>query len=332
MAAAALALLLATHTTLALWSLPGQGPPALVEPASGSSTILAHPHFAWSAPAGCSPDAVLGGDARACAAYRVQLAADAAFASVLRDERLDAVITRYVPLDALPLGELWWRVAAVVGGGSAGGGGGGGVRGPWSAPATLTVAPVPAARVLRVAREGATWDSVRAAVAAAAALAPGVRLEFESGDWQLAPPAPVRPGSKGYDYGVFLELSGVSDVIIDGGGARVSFGGGGGGFPSFVRLTSCERVLIANFSLDIADPLPYTALTVSAVGGGGADLPSSNGSSSSSSSSSSAPYYFEGALVAGHPTMEVLVAGMGGLLRNIAKPTYKSVFVFTVQL
>ena len=236
MAAAALALLLATHTTLALWSLPGQGPPALVEPASGSSTILAHPHFAWSAPAGCSPDAVLGGDARACAAYRVQLAADAAFASVLRDERLDAAITRYVPVDALPLGELWWRVAAVAGGGAAGGGGGGGDRGPWSAPAKLTVAPVPVARVLRVAREGATWDPVRAAVAAAAALAPGVRLEFDSGDWQLAPPAPLRQGSKGYDYGTFLELSGVSDMIIDGGGARVSFGGGGGGFPSFVRV------------------------------------------------------------------------------------------------
>ena len=89
MVVAVLALLLSSHTPSVL---PGRGPPALVEPASGSSTILAHPHFAWSAPAGCSPDAVLGGDARACAAYRVQLAADAAFAAVLRDERLDAVI------------------------------------------------------------------------------------------------------------------------------------------------------------------------------------------------------------------------------------------------
>ena len=91
------------------------GPPALVEPANGTSTILPHPHFAWSPPVECSPDAVLAGDERNCTAYRVQPAADVAFTSVLRDERLDAVITRYVPVDALPLGEVWWRVAAVAG-------------------------------------------------------------------------------------------------------------------------------------------------------------------------------------------------------------------------
>lgn len=61
----------------------------LVEPADGSVTILAAPHLQWSDLATPTPQAM--------GAYDIQIASDAAFSSVMDEDRVAAIIRHYVP-------------------------------------------------------------------------------------------------------------------------------------------------------------------------------------------------------------------------------------------
>jgi len=80
---------------------------------------------------------------------------------------------------------------------------------------------------------------------------------------------------------MFIGLTNATDLVIDGGGANLTFTG----FLKFVHLEHCRRVLVKNFTFDF-DPLPYTAgrvLTVDAKAGSfeveiapGHPLPESN--------------------------------------------------------
>jgi len=56
---------------------------------------------------------------------------------------------------------------------------------------------------------------------------------------------------------VFINLTNVTDLLIDGQGARLTFTT----FLTFVACTDCVRVVVTNFTFDFA-PLPYTALRI----------------------------------------------------------------------
>lgn len=204
-------------------------PPVLLEPTDGAVTTMTVPHFRWRGTAPATPEAM--------GAYDIQIAAGHDFAAVEDEDRIAAVIARYVPDRELATGDHWWRVAAVDQGGR---------RGAWSEPRRFTVHPpervfpVPAA---------ASFVDIRRVLADAAAHAPA-RVVFEKADRRLDPAG----------AGGFIALTNATDLVIDGGGGTFTFSG----FLKFVSLRHAKRVIVRNFSFDF-DPLPYTAARVLSV-------------------------------------------------------------------
>lgn len=202
---------------------------ALVEPADGAVTTMSAPHFEWRSPALPSLDTM--GD------HDIQIAADPAFSRIVDEDRIAAVISRYVPDRELAAGEYWWRLAAVDSQGT---------RGPWSESRRFSV--VEPERVFKIGRD-ASLAEVHRVLAQAAANTPAI-VSFEPAEYRLDP-----GGAE-----AFLDLQGANGLVIDGGGSSVTFTG----FLKFVRLGECRRVVVRNFSFDF-DPLPYTAGRVLAV-------------------------------------------------------------------
>jgi hypothetical protein len=197
--------------------------PAPVAPADGAVLALGVPHFEWRGDVVATPAAM--------GAYDIQLAADPAFARLADEDRVAAVIRRYVPDRELAPGDYWWRVAAA---------GPAGTRGPWSAARRFSVRPPQ--RVFAV-KADATFAEISQMLAAAAAQTPAL-VRFEPGERRLDPAGAA----------AFLNLTNVSDLVMDGGGGSFTFSC----FLKFVRLEHCRRVLVKNFTFDF-DPLPYTA-------------------------------------------------------------------------
>ncbi|MFZ5828923.1 MAG: right-handed parallel beta-helix repeat-containing protein [Planctomycetota bacterium] len=204
-------------------------PPRLVEPTDGCVLHLGVPHFEWHGAVSATPQAM--------GSYNIQIAADSAFSRVVDEDRIAAVIRRYVPDKELPPGDYWWRVAGVDPAGE---------RAAWSPAARFSI-QVPG-RAFRIATH-ATLDEIQTVLAEAAASAPAV-VTFEKADYRLDP-----GGAE-----AFLDFTGASDLIVDGGGGTFTFTS----FLTFLELKQCRRVLIRNFTFDF-DPLPYTAGRVLAV-------------------------------------------------------------------
>lgn len=204
-------------------------PPIPIEPADGAVLAIGVPHFQWRT--GAEPSLENMGS------FEIRIARDASFARVIDEDRVAAVITRYVPDKELAPGDYWWRVAAVDANGR---------RGPWSEVRSFSVrSPEYVVKVLK----GASFADIQQALAGAAAQSPAM-VQFEPGDYRLDPGgAPA-----------FIGVTNGSELVIDGNGASMTFTG----FLKFVRLEHCRRVLVKNFSFD-SDPLPYTAGRVLSV-------------------------------------------------------------------
>jgi len=218
------ALLLAPLTALSSTNVP-----ALLHPADQMELPITIPHFEWLPCLDRKPEAM--------PSYDIQIAADQAFSQIVDEDRLAAVITRYVPDKELAAGDYWWRVAGVDAQG---------VRGPWSAARRFAVRPPE--RVVEIPT-GATFDDIQGALAKAAQQTPAM-VKFEKGDYRLDPGG----------VAAFIAFTNVNDLIIDGGGGNFTFSG----FLKFVKLEHCHRVLVKNFTFDF-DPLLYTAGRVVAV-------------------------------------------------------------------
>jgi len=211
------------------WAAAEKSAPRLLSPANGGDGVSPFPAFEWSQVTQPKPAAM--------PSYEIQIAAAADFSRLVDTDTLPAVICWYVPDQPLPPGKYWWRVATIEPGGS---------RGGWSRPGAFSVSEPQ--RVFSIAA-GADFAGIRKTIAEAAANTPAV-VRFEKGDYRLDP-----GGEK-----VFIDLGGTEDLIIDGGGSRLTFGG----FLRFVNMENCRRVVIRDITFDF-DPLPYTAGKVTAV-------------------------------------------------------------------
>lgn len=203
--------------------------PVLVEPVAGAVLRMSIPHFQWEHLLEAKPEAM--------PTYAIQIARDKEFTQVVDTDRIAAVIHRYVPDQELAPGEYWWRVAAVTATGQ---------QGAWSAARNFSVRPPE--RVFEI-RKRAAFADIQRVFADAAKHTPAV-VKFEPGDYRLDP-----GGAQ-----TFIGFSNVTDLIIDGGGANLTFTG----FLTFVKLEHCQRVQVKNFTFDL-DPLPYTAGRVLSV-------------------------------------------------------------------
>lgn len=202
--------------------------PGLVEPEEGGA-VLGFPHFQWQQLSEARPDDM--------SAYGIQIAGDKNFTRIVDSDRVAAVIGWYVPDKELAPGEYWWRMAEVNAAGR---------QGPWSSSRRFSVREPE--HVFEIGKN-ATFSEMKKVFADAVAQAPAV-VEFEPGDYRLDPG----------DAKAFVHFTNAADLVIDGGGARMTFTG----FLTFVSLEHCQRVLVKNFTFDF-DPLPYTAGLVLAV-------------------------------------------------------------------
>lgn len=221
--------------TLALVAINGLtlsvAQPRATEPADGAVLALSIPHLAWSP--------VFTPRADAMPEYRVQLARDPAFTVLADEDRLAAVITRYVPDRELPPGDYWWRVAGVTAAGE---------EGPWSVPQRFTIRPP--ARVVLVP-PGATHRQMLDLLAEAAASTPAT-LRFTATTYRIA-----------LETEALFPGRGLQDLVIDGNGATVVITGRPK--PSYLaRLEECRRVQIKDLTIDY-DPPPESAARVLAV-------------------------------------------------------------------
>ena len=244
----------------------------------------------WTPPVECLLDAAIAGDSRECPSYTIQFSNTSSFAAELRgDATIDAVVSRFVPLQPFPPGPVWWRVRANKNMSLEAAGQTSSFHSleGFSEPSLVNVVRISAPeKVFVVHRHNATFKSVRAVVAEAVTAAPNSKVLFEPGNYLLRPPPPL-----GGRYWPLLELTNVTDVVVDGQGANITFSGG---FPTFVQILSCQRVLVENFTFDIVNPLPYTALSVTAVDFTGPTM------------------HFIGELADGHPQLEDLASVLDG--------------------
>lgn len=214
----------------AVLSANGQAaPPELQSPAPNAVITHPIPAFQWERrPAAATEE---------MSEYVVQVATDSDCENIVDEDRLPAVVGWYVPDKKLSPGEYWWRIGEAQ---AAGG------RVEW-APARAFSVQAPA-HVVTVPKT-ADFSGIQAAIATAAAQTPAV-VRFEAGEYRLD------PGNKR----VFIDLTAVDDLIVDGGGASFVFTRP----VALAHLTGCRRVLIENFSFDL-DPPASSAGRVVAV-------------------------------------------------------------------
>lgn len=205
--------------------------PQLVEPPDGATLCVSIPHLAWSQlftpRADDMPD------------YLVQIARDEDFTAIEDEDRIAAVITRYVPDRDLAPGTYWWRVAGAQARGE---------RGPWSPARRLLIRPPE--RVLTVPAD-ASHRQILDLLSQAAASSPAV-LRFTPGTYRLA-----------LDADSLFPCRKVHDLVIDGNGATVVITT----HPQrsyIARLDACQNIQIKNLTIDY-DPPPESAARVLAI-------------------------------------------------------------------
>jgi hypothetical protein len=232
-------------------------PPRLISPADGQVLYCARdgatPTFTWDA--GEVPRAV---DGLPDTAIELSASSDFSAAVFLARDEVPAIIERYVRAEPLALAPVtyYWRVGRPMADGI-----------EWSKVRSFQLR-IPA-RQTSVPASVTGWGAVQGLLASAAAASSAEQpslLRFEGwGSRTLAPPLPLRltpsrAASGGSDPPAFIRLSSVTDLIIDGGGASITFSD----YVQYVDLLNCSRVQIVNFVFDLK-PLPYTALAIESV-------------------------------------------------------------------
>lgn len=178
-------------------------PPQPLTPAAGSAVYAPHPHFRWAREADVQIDEM----------HHLQIARDEQFADLACEDRLE-VVSRFVPVQALAPGNYFWRVRRGVG--------------TWSATVPFAVR---APEHVFTVRTGSAAAAIARVLQAAATNCPA-QVNFEPGEYKLAPPA----GQS------LVTLSKVHDLVVDGRGARLVLAG------TFLVLNDCRRVTLRNFT------------------------------------------------------------------------------------
>ena len=233
--------------------------PRLLSPADGEVLYCARdgatPELTWDA--GPIPRAVDG-----LPDTVIELSASSNFSAVVflaRDE-VPAIIERYVraqPLELVPQtlrAVYYWRVGRPSGSSSS--------TIVWSTARSFQLR-IPG-RQTSVPASMTSWAAVQGLLASAAATSSAAQpsiLSFEGwGSRTLTPPPRLAARAGDSDPPAFIRLSSVTDLIIDGGGANITFSD----YVQYVDLLNCSRVQIVNFAFDL-HPLPYTALAIESV-------------------------------------------------------------------
>lgn len=146
-----------------------------LSPFDGETIYMPNPHFKWSR----LPDTALGDR------HQIQIATDANFANIVRDESLE-VVSRYVCAEPLAAGSYYWRVRKA--------------GGEW--PSKSASFKIAAAKVYPV-QNGATQQEIKQVILLAAANTPS-QVVFERGTYQLTDT---------------INIQRVKDLVIDGGGS-----------------------------------------------------------------------------------------------------------------
>jgi hypothetical protein len=192
-----------------LATLDAADAPSPESPGEAEVVHTPHPHFRWRREA----------DVKTGEVHCIQIARDAAFAEVVCEDRLE-VVSRFVPVKALPAALYWWRVRRG--------------EGDWSEAVGFQVR-APEKRF--AVRAGSSGETVKRVLLEAAAGAPA-RVDFEPGEYTLAPG----------DGESLVTMTGARDLIIDGHGAHLVLAG------TFLNLNHCRRVTVQNFRLTPARP------------------------------------------------------------------------------
>jgi arylsulfatase A len=220
-------LLFVAVVALCCQTAAADGPQPTV-PADNARTIVSTPDLLWSAGDGAWE-------------HDIQIATDPGFATVIDEDRIHAFVQRYVPAEALPAGDCWWRVRSVAREGTCS---------PWSAAHRLTI-DIPKNEYVIPA--GSTAATISVTLQTAAGNTPA-SVRFEPGEYRVA------PTDESGECGYLVDLTAVSDLVIDGRGARITGTNRGG----FIRLCDCRSVVIRNLFYD-HDPVLYGAGQVIAV-------------------------------------------------------------------
>jgi hypothetical protein len=189
--------------------LAAKDAPRPESPAEGAVVYAPHPHFRWLREADVKIDEV----------HCVQIARDEAFAEVVCEDHLE-VVSRFVPVTALPPARYWWRVRRG--------------DGDWS---RATGFEVRAPGKTFTVRAGSDGETVRRMLLEAVKNAPA-RVDFEPGEYAFSPDA----GES------LVTMTNARDLIIDGHGAHLVLAG------TFLNLNDCQRVTVQHFRLTASRP------------------------------------------------------------------------------
>lgn len=193
--------------------------PAPIAPAAGSVTYAPHPHFQWQREA----------DAKMEDVHAIQIARDENFASIVCEEKLE-VVSRFVPLKPLPSGRYWWRVRRQERG--------------WS---QRMVFEVRQPQNVFTIRAGSDEKEAARVMTEAQKHFPAL-VKFEPGEYRWA----------AADWTGVLRLRGVSDVTLDGYGARLIVRG------TLLSVNDSQRVTLRNFYVT-GDKPGHTLVRVTSV-------------------------------------------------------------------
>jgi len=178
---------------------PAQTEITLTSPENGATIYAPHPHLHWQKEDGTNLEDY----------YRIQVASDEAFQSLVIDDKLDAV-SRLVSVKPLPTGKYFWRVRRED-------------QQQWSKVFSFTrgesaVYPI---------KKGATTEEMEAVFREAAANTPA-RVLFELGDYLIAR---------------HIKLEKVRDLIIDGNGSKLTLKN------RFLELKNCADITVYNMTI-----------------------------------------------------------------------------------
>ena len=178
---------------------PAQNEIRLLSPEDGATIYAPHPHLHWQKEDGTNLEDY----------YRIQVASDEAFQSLVIDDKLDAV-SRLVCAKPLPTGKYFWRVRRED-------------QKQWSKVFSFTrgesaVYPI---------KKGATTEEIEAVFREAAANTPA-RVLFELGDYLIARA---------------IKLEKVKDLIIDGNGSKLILQG------RLLELNNCADITVCNMTV-----------------------------------------------------------------------------------
>ncbi|WP_205509907.1 right-handed parallel beta-helix repeat-containing protein [Longitalea arenae] len=208
----------------AVWQTQALNKPVLLAPGNGSTGYVRNPGFSWSTVTGAY-------------SYDIEVATDTGFTQMLTS-RQNLYITRFVPVNALPAGKVYWRVRArdtTATDSSA-----------WSSRFTYIVAAP--ARVYTIPA-GASLKAFKDTLRKAISNTPAV-LKLASATYT-------------FDAGITglfaIDTANVNDLIIEGNNANIIIRN----HPQtgFMKLRNSNRVAIRQLTVDW-DPLPHALLDV----------------------------------------------------------------------